>query len=72
MMTNQEIFTKVVTHLRQQGKNNVMRALVASGVPNEALRLVNELQEVHDLNEVESWQSKLQDIAANYSLEMPQ
>ena len=114
MMTAQQIFDKVVAHLRAQGcksmnarrsscvyrgpegrkcaagaliadehytpnldaspantvgTRDVDAALVKSGVPDDALYLVRDLQVVHDAYPVEYWEERFRQIADGRDLE---
>lgn len=52
--------------------DRVCDALVASGVAEEDLPLVAELQRIHDQHSADSWREQLTQLAEKEGLEMPQ
>lgn len=115
MMTKQEVFTKIVTGLRTQGRKSesssgdclyrgpdgtkcaagmviedehydrglelrsiieytgkVKKALNASGVPDDALAMVDELQTVHDCRDVAEWEGRWAKVASRHGVSVPE
>jgi hypothetical protein len=112
IMTKQEVFTKVITHLRKQGTKSmlpngvcvyrspeglmcaagaliedehyksafenvgcdnpqIVEALTASGVPEDAIGLVRALQTIHDEEPVGAWELCFSRLARIHHLEVP-